>query len=188
MRRAKTSKARRRPDALSRVRRDALSALKAWQQELENQLALVQSQMDALSGPAPAAPGPTRRRRKPRKAAAKRAARKAARKTVRKKTARKAKRKVARKKAARKVARRKTARKRAGKGTKRPRGKVTLAQAIVKLLKDKGRPMRPVEIANLIRAEKRYKSKSKNLYNAVMTNLVRSKNLKKNRAGLYTVA
>jgi hypothetical protein len=179
MRRAKAPAGRRRPDALSRVRRDALSALRAWQQELEKQLALVKAQMGALSGPAPAAPGPPRRRRKPRKAAAKKAARKVARKP---------RRKVARKKKARKVARRRAPRKAAAKGRRGARRKVTLAQAIAKLLKDKGRPMRPVEIANLIRDEKRYKSKSKNLYNAVMTNLVRSKNLKKNRAGLYTVA
>jgi len=63
-----------------------------------------------------------------------------------------------------------------------------MVQAIVQLLKDKGRPLRPVEIAKFIKDEKRYPTKSKNVYNAVMTNLVRSKDVKKNKEGLYVLA
>lgn len=178
MRRAKAAVRRRRPDALARVRRDAVSALQAWQQELENQLALVQRQIAALRGPA-AAPTAPRRRRRARKPARRKAAAKAVRKT---------RRKVARKKAVRRAvrkAKRKAARKPA---RKRARRKVTMGQAIVQLLKDKGRPLRPVEITNFIRSEGRYKTKSKNLYNAVMTNLIRTKEVKKNRKGQYQLA
>lgn len=180
MRKAKATGGTRRPDALSRVRRDALSALQAWQQELQNQLALVQSQMKALSG-TPAVPSAPRQRKAARKRV-KKAARKAARRKPKRRRAAKAKRKRAAK------VKRRAPRKAAKKVTRRRRRKATMAQAIVQLLKDKGRPLRPVEIANFIRDEKRYKTKSKNIYNAVMTNLVRSKDLKKTRSGLYTVA
>lgn len=178
MRKPKAAVGGRRLDALARVRRNAVTALVQWQQELGKQLELVRTQLAALSGPAAAAPTAPRRRRRRRKAARPKAAAK---------KPRRARRKATRRKAARRKVARKPAAKRAARGRRRGR-KQTLAQAIVQLIKDKGRPLRPVEITRMVREEKRYQSKSRNFYNAVMTNLVRSKDIKRTKDGRYTVA
>ena len=143
--------------SLENARRSALKALNTWRNELEKEIRKVDDQLAALEPLASSAPGTMTSTR-----------------TVAKPVPRKRTKKTS-KRTSRPI-----------KGSRqRSDGKKTLIQTIVDLLKQEKGPMRPVEIAKTIQNNKLYRSQSKNIYNAVMTNLVRSARVRKLKDGRY---
>jgi hypothetical protein len=75
--------------------------------------------------------------------------------------------------------------------TRRPNARrvndVTVKDAIVKLLRQKKRPLHYRDIANTLLREGRYKTKSKNFVSTVAITIIRDKRLKRVGSGIYAL-
>jgi len=146
--------------------KDELETLESRRQELLAELAGVEKRLEKLAGRvAGRGAKPTVRRR------AKTAAKKVTRKTTKKaakKTAKKATRKTVAKKAA-------------------PKGKLTVEDVVVELIKSQGGPMSFKEILAAITKGKLVKTKSKSFDNVLRRTLSTSKRVKRVARGVYNV-
>jgi len=146
--------------------KDELETLESRRQELLAELAGVEKRLEKLAGRvAGRGAKPTVRRRT--KKAAKKVTRKTAKKAA-KKTAKKATRKTATKKAA-------------------PKGKLTVEDVVVELIKSQGGPMSFKEILAAITKGKLVKTKSKSFDNVLRRTLSTSKRVKRVARGVYNV-
>ena len=161
--------------------------LEQQKKKLDKALKIIEADLNRLMHGTISAAG-VRKKRRTKKKSVRKARKKVAKKTTRKKT-RKVTRKKAAKKATRKKGRKKAARK-VGKvrAAPRTRGKATLEDVVVGLIKKNGKSMTFQDILATITQKKLVKTKSKNFANVLRRTLSTSKKVKRVGRGIYGLA